>query len=85
MCLAGYPFAGKKTQAEKIRQKYGLNVFVMEDLINEAITFQYNPDEHKWEQPPTHTEEECEGLSEDECLETNPYEEYQTIGQEIKE
>lgn len=49
MCLAGYPFAGKKTQAEKIRQKYGLNVFVMEDLINEAITFQYNPDEHKWE------------------------------------
>ena len=34
VCLVGYPFTGKKTQAALIKQKYGLDVYVMEDLIN---------------------------------------------------
>lgn len=33
ICLAGYPFSGKKEQAEMIRQKFNLDVFVMESLV----------------------------------------------------
>ena len=33
ICLAGYPFAGKKEQAELIRKKFNLDVFAMESLV----------------------------------------------------
>jgi|Transcript_6312 hypothetical protein len=33
LCLMGYPFSGKKEQAEMIRKKYALDVFVMETLV----------------------------------------------------
>ena len=33
LCLMGYPFAGKKEQAEMIRKKYSLDVFVMDTLV----------------------------------------------------
>lgn len=39
LCLVGYPFAGKKEQADLIRKKYNLDVFVMETLVQEAIDF----------------------------------------------
>ena len=39
ICLAGYPFAGKKEQAERISKKFGLDIFVMETLVQEAIDF----------------------------------------------
>lgn len=42
LCLVGYPFAGKKEQAELIRKKYGLDVFDMETLVQEAIKFAEN-------------------------------------------
>lgn len=40
MCLIGYPFAGKKTQAQIIKQKYGLDVYSMDELVQEAIALQ---------------------------------------------
>ena len=39
LCLVGYPFAGKKTQAQKIKEKFGLDVFEMGALVEEAVTF----------------------------------------------
>lgn len=39
MSLIGYPFAGKKEQAEMIRKKFNLDVFVMDALVQEAIDF----------------------------------------------
>jgi len=36
LCLVGYPFAGKKVSADFIKEKYGLDVFQMESLIDEA-------------------------------------------------
>jgi hypothetical protein len=36
LCLVGYPFAGKKSSSEFIREKFGLDVFHMEHLIDEA-------------------------------------------------
>ena len=36
ICLAGYPFSGKKEQAERISKKYNLDIFVMETLVQEA-------------------------------------------------
>lgn len=38
LCLVGYPFAGKDTSATFIKERYGLDVFVMEALIEEART-----------------------------------------------
>jgi len=39
LCLVGYPFAGKKQQAEMIRKKFNLDVFQMEVLVQDAIDF----------------------------------------------
>jgi len=39
LCLVGYPFSGKKEQAELIRKKFNLDVFIMEQLVQEAIEF----------------------------------------------
>ena len=39
LCLVGYPFAGKKVQADLIRKKYNLDVFVMDSLVQEAIDY----------------------------------------------
>lgn len=39
LAMVGYPFSGKKEQALLLKQKFGLDVFIMEDLINEAIQF----------------------------------------------
>ena len=36
LCLVGYPFAGKKVSAQFIKEKYGLDIFQMESLIDEA-------------------------------------------------
>ena len=33
ICLAGYPFAGKKEQAELIREKFNLDVYAMDVLV----------------------------------------------------
>jgi hypothetical protein len=37
LCLIGYPFAGKKTQAQLIKKFYGLDVYCMDNLVQEAI------------------------------------------------
>lgn len=39
ICITGYPYAGKKTQAEFIAKRYGLDVFQMDELVQQAITF----------------------------------------------
>ena len=36
LCLVGYPFAGKKVSADYIKENYGLDIFQMEILIEEA-------------------------------------------------
>ena len=88
LCIVGYPFAGKKTQAQLIKEKYGLDVFNMEDLINEAM--EYDPSKHCQEKAAKENEEDLggcnyEGLSEDEVLDHNVHEEFAAIGKEIRE
>jgi adenylate kinase family enzyme len=87
LCLVGYPFSGKKTQAAMIKEKYGLDVFIMEDLVNEAMEF--NPDEKRLNSPNAPMVDlgsyDYAGLSEDEVLEYNVTDEFAKIGQEIKE
>ena len=39
LCIVGYPFAGKKTQAEMIKAKYGVDIYQMGELVQEAIDF----------------------------------------------
>ena len=39
LAFVGYPFSGKKCQAELLKEKYGLNVFCMDELIDSAIRF----------------------------------------------
>ena len=39
LCMVGYPFAGKKTQAALIKEKFGLDVYDMGALVQEAIDF----------------------------------------------
>ena len=42
LCLVGYQFAGKKTQALKLRDQYGLEVLHLAELVQEAIEFYEN-------------------------------------------
>lgn len=87
ICLVGYPFSGKKTQAQLIKQKYGLDVYVMEELINEAMTF--NPEEQRLNSPAQALQDlgsyDYQDLSEDEVLDHNVNDEMAAIGKEIKE
>jgi len=70
-----------------IKDKYGLDVFIMEDLVNEAMTF--NPDEEHLNSPAQPLEDigayDYDGLSEDEALSHNVNEEFAAIGKEIKD
>lgn len=87
VCLVGYPFSGKKTQAAMIKEKFGLDVFIMEDLVNEAMEF--NPEVKRLNSPANALVDlgayDYEGLSEDEILDHNVNDEFQQIGKEIKE
>jgi len=87
VCLVGYPFSGKKTQAALIKEKYGLDVFIMEELIQEAIEF--NPEEQRLNSPSAPIVDlgsyDYADLSEDEVLDLNVNEEMAAIGKEIKE
>lgn len=37
LSLVGYSFSGKSTQAKLIKEKYGLDVYNMDELVKEAI------------------------------------------------
>jgi hypothetical protein len=39
LCFIGYAFAGKKLQALKIKQEFGLDSLTMSDLVDEALEF----------------------------------------------
>lgn len=39
LCLIGYAFSGKKTQAEKLKSEYGLESLMLNDLVEEALKF----------------------------------------------
>ena len=94
LCLVGYPFSGKKEQAELIRRKYNLDVFVMETLVQEAIDFAAeNPEPIA---APPKEEEEKKGedpesslddipMSEDEAEEFNLPEDMRQCGQKMQE
>jgi hypothetical protein len=44
LCLVGYSFSGKNTQAQKLLENLGLQVFKMGDLVQEALAcFEANP------------------------------------------
>ena len=61
ICLAGYPFSGKKEQAERISKQYNLDIFVMEMLVQEAIDFSVaNPNEIEGPKPKEVKVEEVE-------------------------
>lgn len=94
MCLIGYPFAGKKEQAEMIRKKFNLDVFVMEALVQEAIDFStQNPS--AIEAPPKEEKKEGEdaerdelsdmAMSEDEDEEFNLMEDFRQCGAKMQE
>jgi len=97
ICLAGYPFSGKKEQAECLRKKYNLDIFVMDSLVQEAIDFSVeNP--NAIEAPAKPEEEEKKegendandslsdiGMSEDEDEEFNLQEEFRQCGLQMQE
>lgn len=97
ICLAGYPFSGKKEQAECLRKKYNLDIFVMDSLVQEAIDFSVeNP--NAIEAPAKPEEEEKKegendandslsdiGMSEDEDQEFNLQEEFRQCGLQMQE
>ena len=39
LCFIGYAFAGKKTQAESLKELYGLQTYQMSDLVDEALQY----------------------------------------------
>lgn len=39
LCFVGYAFAGKKLQAMKLKQEYGLDSYTLNDLVEEALEF----------------------------------------------
>lgn len=40
LCFVGYAFAGKKTQALKLKETFpDLNIYQLNDLVSEAIAF----------------------------------------------
>lgn len=92
VCLAGYPFSGKKEQAELICKKYNLDVFVMEALVQDAIEFSANNPEPI--EAPQKEEENKDGdasdslsdmiVSEDEVEEFNLQEEYRQCGLQMQ-
>lgn len=38
VCFTGYPFAGKKTQAALVKEKFGLDTYFMDELVLEALS-----------------------------------------------
>jgi len=41
LCFVGYSFSGKRLQAMKLKQEYGLDTYSLSDLVEEALKF-YN-------------------------------------------
>jgi hypothetical protein len=39
LCFVGYSFSGKRLQAMKLKQVYGLDTYQLSDLVEEAIKF----------------------------------------------
>lgn len=39
LCFVGYAFAGKRLQAMKLKQEYGLDTFTLSDLVEESLKF----------------------------------------------
>ena len=40
LCFVGYAFAGKKTQAERLKEKYeNLDIYHLNDIVSQALTF----------------------------------------------
>ena len=39
LALVGLPFSGKRTQADQLADKYNLNVYKMEELVELAMEF----------------------------------------------
>lgn len=92
LCLVGYPFAGKKSSSEFIREKYGLDVFHMENLLEEARQAAQEP-EHTVTSPKvedalersSHNDSDVEDLSEDEEGVIDALNDFRKIGLEIEE
>jgi hypothetical protein len=92
LCLVGYPFAGKNSSSDFIREKYGLEVFHMENLLEEARQAAQEP-EHT-SQPAkledalersSHNASDDDDLSEDEEGVIDALNDFRNIGLEIEE
>lgn len=45
LCLVGYAFAGKKSQARRLKEEYGLESVTLNELVEEALKFyEANPE-----------------------------------------
>lgn len=58
--LVGYPFSGTHTQSKKIKDKFGLDIFNMEQLVQEAIDCPEEPLEVQEVVPEVQAEMEAE-------------------------
>jgi len=68
LCLIGYPFAGKRTQAKLIKEKYDLDIFCMDELVQEALDCK-DPMFPQMGKPIEDDADNFSNLSQDECLE----------------
>jgi hypothetical protein len=92
LCLVGYPFSGKKSSSDYIREKYGLDVFHMENLLEEARQAALEPEhtaapakvEDALDRSSHHASDE-EDLSEDEEGVIDALNDFRSIGLEIEE
>lgn len=84
LCLIGYPFAGKKTQAQLIKQKFGLDVYCMDELVQEAIALK-DPQFPQIPKPIEDDGSDFADLSQDECYEHDINTEYAEVGALIRE
>jgi hypothetical protein len=95
LCLVGYPFAGKKVSANYIKEKYGLDIFQMESLIDEAREAANAPPKTKEAEEAkdgdavldnsSKHESEDDSISEDEEEKSEALADFCAIGREIED
>jgi len=85
--LVGYPFSGTNTQAAYVKENYGLDLFKVDQLVQEAIECSDQPIQGTPEPAEEAFEKSSDfaDLSEDEAHYTDPVEELRLCGIAIRE
>ncbi|CDW76374.1 sperm flagellar protein 2 [Stylonychia lemnae] len=92
LCFVGYAFAGKKTQANKLKEVFGnLDIYYLNDLVSQAVSFfEQNPESIQRALQQNSEEEAIQDdleISEDSEIdeELNAEEDFRQCGQDISE